>query len=187
MNRKKTELRSTRPMYTWEIQEARRVFGEQLRYERVRIHEGATWPDRVNRIGTRMKDMKSSGDPNAITLGNHIYFPVRLLAAPLPYTHSEFYKIPWLIHELTHAWQYQRLGWRYLVKALKAQISEGRMAYDFGGEEWLRICYRRGWKLTDFNLEQQGDIARTYYDRLCRGIDISAWLPFVTEFNQRFD
>ena len=185
--KKKASFQLIRPMYTWEIQEARRVFGDQVRYERVRIHENAAWPNRINRVGARIKEMKASDAPNAITLGNHMYFPVRLPGAPLKPGNPEYSKHPWLIHELTHVWQYQRLGWRYLVHALKAQIGEGRMAYDFGGEEWLRICYRRGWKLTDFNLEQQGDIASSYYDRLCRGIDIAAWLPYVTEFNQRFD
>lgn len=176
----------TRPLYTWEIQEARRVFGNQLHYERIRIHECAAWLQRVVRMGATLQRIPYTGEPTAITLGYHLYFPERMPAAPVALGHPEHSKICWLIHELTHTWQYQRLGWQYLFLALKAQFTLGAAAYDFGGKAGLILCSLRGGRLGDFNLEQQGDIARSYYETLVRGGEVTAWQPFIAEI-QQFD
>ena len=173
---------SVRSLYAWEIQEARSVFADRLNYDAVRIHENAGWPNTISKVGSWLKRSPYVETPNAITLGNQCYFPVKLLEFPVPHDHSEHGKIGWLIHELTHAWQYQRLGWRYLPKALDAQLRLGVTAYDFGGEAGLLKYHSMGWTLANFNLEQQGDIARTYYEALVRGKDVSAWLPYIAEF-----
>ena len=170
-----------RSMYSWEIQEARRVFANGLAYSQVRICECADWPNTMKRIGSWMQRVPYSGVPNAITLGNKCYFPVRLLETPVPLSNPGHYQIGWLIHELTHAWQYQRMGWGYLIKALQAQLSQGAQAYEFGGEAGLLGAFQQGKKLAGFNLEQQGDICRSYYERLCSGADVSAWQPYITE------
>jgi hypothetical protein len=175
---------SARFLYAWEIQEARRVFANGLQYEQIQLHEGADWPNSIHRIRTWLQGMPNKGTPNAITLGNQIYFPIKLLEAPVPIYHAEFHKIPWLIHELTHTWQYQHMGWRYLAKALGIQLRHGAEAYKFGGEEGLIDCFNRGWTLANFNLEQQGNIARSYYERIVQGKDVSAWLPYITEIRQ---
>jgi hypothetical protein len=170
-----------RSLYDWEIQEARRVFGSQLEYAAIRIHECVATPDKINRIGTRLKGLPAPTNHNAITLGNHCYFPVRLLEAPTPPESSESYKIGWLIHELTHCWQYQHQGWKYLAKALQAQFREGAQAYQFGDENGLLERLARGEKFANFNLEQQGDICRSYYERVVRGQNTQAWGPFIAE------
>ena len=172
---------SVRSLSAWEIQEARLVFDLGLQYECVRVHEGAAWPNAVNRLGMRLKGMPPVDVQNAITLGNHCYFPVKLQEQPVPPDNPDLSKISWLIHELTHAWQYQQLGWIYLAKALKAQFRLGAKAYEYGGEQGLIEGFQKGWKIMDFNLEQQGDITRDYYTRLRQGQDINAWLPFILE------
>lgn len=172
---------SKRSLYAWEIEEARRVFASQLDYSAVRIHECNLLPDRINGVGSRLKGLPPPETHNAITLGNHIYFPVRLLETPVRLDHPEHYKICWLVHELTHAWQYQHLGWRYLAMALKAQFREGVNAYNFGGEDGLLERLAQGARFLDFNLEQQGDIARSYYERLVRGQDTRAWNGLIAE------
>lgn len=177
----------SRPMYEWEINEARRVFGDRLAYKELQIHEGASWPDSINQVGAMVKRIQVIGVHNAITLGNDLYFPLRLPPEPLALGDAEYYKIPWLMHELTHAWQYQHIGWRYLAQALYAQVRLGARAYDFGDEAGLIESYKMGWRLHHFNPEQQGDIARSYYSRLVSGVDVSAWLPFVTELQQTID
>ncbi|MFC1878447.1 hypothetical protein ACFLZW_00900 [Chloroflexota bacterium] len=179
MSEKRTA--SVRPLYAWEIQEARIVFADGLRYQQVRIHENVKWPNRINRIGMFLKRMPYVEVNNAITLGNHIHFPIQILKEKAPVGHPEHYKLDWLIHELTHAWQYQHLGWKYLWMAINAQIREGKNAYDFGGVKGLKERYNKGLKLSDYNLEQQGDIARSYYLAICHGKDTSPWLPFITE------
>lgn len=178
---------SVRPLYAWEIQEARRVFGNQMRFEAIRVHECSSFPNDIDRLGSKLKRIPYTERNNAVTLGNHLYFPVKLLEALVPASHPEFYKMGWLIHELTHAWQYQQLGWRYLGMALQAQFRYGAKAYDFGGEEGLLKAFQEGSTLKSFNLEQQSDIARTYYETLVRGKDVSAWLPFVTELQQKIE
>jgi hypothetical protein len=174
--------RITRPLYDWEIQEAYRVFGDKIHYAPVRIHECAGWPDSIYKLSLKFQGRTPDAKVhNAITVGNHCYFPTPMCVALVPPDHPEFFKIPWLIHELTHVWQYQRMGWRYLFAALKAQTSLGAAAYQFGGEEGLRTRGSSGARLQDFNLEQQGDIARSYYERLAKGEDTSAWTRYVAE------
>jgi hypothetical protein len=125
--------------------------------------------------------------PNAVTVGYHCYFPVSLLQTLVPPEHAQHYLLSWLMHEMTHAWQYQHQGWGYLLKALQAQFAGGAQAYDFGGENGLREALQQNRGLLDFNPEQQGDICRTYYDRLRRGQDVSAWQPFIDELQQVID
>jgi hypothetical protein len=171
-------------MVPWEKQEARLVFGDGLQYERIRIHEDNLWTNAIDRIGRRIKKLPPSNVPNALTLGNHCFFPVKLLDQLVPVNHPEHCKQGWLIHELTHAWQYQHIGIRYLWYALLTQLRQKGMAYNFGGADGLLRLYRQGWNLNMFNMEQQGDIARTFYDRLARNEDVRAWMPFIEEFQK---
>jgi len=171
-----------RSLYAWEIHEARRVFAEGLHYERVRVHECSRWPQMIDQFGTRLHTGRYKPKPNAITLGNHCYFSSRLLSAPVEAHNPTHFKIGWLIHELTHVWQYQHMGWRYLVTALGVLLRYGRRGYEFGGEDGLVDRFKHGFQLTNFNLEQQGDIARSYYDRLVRDQDVRAWVPFIDQF-----
>jgi hypothetical protein len=174
-----------RPLYAWEEEAGRRVFGDNLDYRPVRIHECTSAPNRINQLGAFMKRVEIPKDShNAITLGNHIYFPIRMLEEPVPYGHPEHYKICWFIHELTHVWQYQQMGWRYLFLALQAQFRLKAGAYDFGGEQGLIAHHTQGKGLKHFNLEQQGDIARTYYECVMAERNTSAWEPFVKEFKK---
>ena len=174
-----------RSLYDWEILEARRVFGTSLKYDRVRVHENATWTNAMDRLGRRLKRMPALETHNAITLGNHCFFPVRLPDRLQLPGDGEHYKVCWLVHELTHAWQYQHMGWIYLVKALSAQFRQKGSAYDFGHADGLKKRRKEGWDLRKFNLEQQGDIARSYYERLCRGEDVAEWLPYIDELQDR--
>ena len=176
--------RSTRALYAWEVEEARQVFGSSLRYERVKIHEGYAWTNTIDRIGHWLKKMSYAKNNNAITLGYHCYFPVHLPKQALIPGDPEHYQIGWLIHELTHAWQYQRLGWRYLWKVLSAHMYARQAAYDFGGESGLKSLDQGRSILNMFNLEQQGDIARSYYNRLVAGEDVSAWIRYIEEFKE---
>ena len=72
--------RRVRPLYDWEIAEARRVFGDSLRYGSVRIHECSTWTDALDRLGRKLKRLDPPGprDHNAVTLGFHLHFPINL-------------------------------------------------------------------------------------------------------------
>ena len=176
----------TRGLYVWEIAEFRPVFADSLAYERVRIHEGSTFPDQIDRIGRRLKGMDPPGEGshNAITLGNHCYFPVALPKELVPVSDPESYKLDWLVHEITHAWQYQQMGWIYLYKALRAQFRDKELAYDFGGEDGLLKSRQKKVAFKKFNPEQQGNITQAYYVRLRGGKDITAWEPFIKDIHK---
>lgn len=176
-----------RTVYQWEADEFSPVFGNTLDFSRVRIHECTMWPDAIDRIGRRLKRMPPPGerDHNALTLGNHCYFPVRLPETMPPIGHRDEYKLDWLVHELTHAWQYQHVGWSYLFKALWAQFREKALAYDFGGEKGLLKSREKDKLFKDFNPEQQGNITQTFYKRLRKGEDVSAWKPFIDELQKQ--
>jgi len=169
-----------RPLAPHEVAEARKVFGDQFDYESVRIFEGHELPNFLDDIGNIIKKMPKRDErtKNAITLGNWCLFG-RNLETERPHDMS------WMIHELTHVWQYQTLGWDYLFEALDAQKKLGAKAYDFGGEEGLKKQRKKGVSLKAFNLEQQGDIAKGYYQRLVRGEDTREWEDFIEQFRKR--
>ena len=179
---------SVRPLHDWEIAEAREVFDDSLRYDRVRVHECATWTDKIHRLGHRLRGLPppSADEHNAITLGYSCFFPI-----PMPKTlatANHRLGMPWLIHELTHAWQYQHTGWVYLLKALWVQITLGAEGYKFGDADGLRAARQKNWTFGKFNPEQQGNITMTYYvhKRANRPASfLSAWEPFIDEIKQR--
>ncbi len=166
----------SRKLAPHEIREAKRVFGENFDYASIRIFEGNELPNFLDDIGNIIKKMPKRDErvKNAITIGNWCLFG-RELATERPHDMS------WMIHELTHAWQYQTMGWDYLFQALDAQKKLGAKAYDFGGESGLKSRRKNGVALKDFNMEQQGDIAKNYYQRLVEGDDTSAWDQYIRE------
>ena len=179
-----------RPLAPHEVAEARLVFGESLDYARAYVFEGATWTDFVDKIGAALqKRRRAPDDHNAITLGDTSYFPIPIRTGPEVLAQGDLNHMTWLIHELTHQWQYQHLGWRYLKEALHIQLKEGRRAYDYKREfgshaEALKEAAKAGRKFVQFNPEQQGDIARDYYLRFKQNSDCAPWEPFVQELQK---
>ena len=157
--------------------EARRVFGANLDYSRIWVYEGVAWPNWVACIGARLARRDPPGD-NAITLGNRLFFPVSLRTSQAALESGVGRDFAWLIHELAHAWQYQHVGPRYLMRAIAAQVRLGPQAYDYGGEEGLRQAAGSGKGLLSFNPEQQADIARDIYLMALQGEVGEAWRPF---------
>ncbi len=141
-----------RPLTAAERDAARTVFSGALRMDGVTISEST-----VIALGGYAR-----------TIPDHIYFPNGSFDEP------GF--VPWLIHELTHVWQYQRgapMG-NVIVSAFRGH-------YDYGGEEGLRKAWADGDNFADFGFEQQGDILQHYYERARAGIDTSAFEPFVAQ------
>jgi protein-disulfide isomerase-like protein with CxxC motif len=88
------------------------------------------------------------------------------------------------MHELTHAWQAERTGVRYLLQALQAQMKLGPQVYEYGGESAVRAATAAGKTLAEFNVEQQAEIARDFYMHGRHGLDVSAWMPFAAELSR---
>ena len=89
----------------------------------------------------------------------------------------------WLMHELTHAWQYQHDGIIYLYQAVFKSPTY-RYAPDGKQGEALKGFSKEGKVFRDFNREQQGDIVRDYYYYLVQNADVSAWEPYLKELHE---
>ena len=161
--------------------EAQLVFGASVVYERVAIVEDVAWPNWAGRIGSWLSRAEAPKN-NAVALGNKLYFPKRLQTDNPADPVGSLTNMAWLIHELTHVWQYQHFGLVYLPQVIWAHIRDRSEAYNYGFEAGLRKALARGGRLENFNREQQGEIARHYYYRLKEGKNVSAWLPFIAEF-----
>jgi hypothetical protein len=135
-----------------ESEAARMVFGESLDLDRV-VLAGAPILG-IDRI--------------ARALPNAIYFPLDAYRKGL--------SLRWVIHELTHAWQYQ-----HGVSLATTLYHAVRGIYDYGGEKELRVALKAGKRFTDFNTEQQGEILADYFDYSRKGRDVSAWEPFAEQ------
>lgn len=166
--------------------EAQLVFGAGLDYTRARIWEDTRWPNWIADVGAVRHRYRRTWN-NAVTLGDTSYFPITLRTTPEVIASGELADIGWLMHELTHQWQFQRMGWRYLWQALRVQMRDGLRSYNYQAHhptkaDALRAIQAARLTLMDFNMEQQGDLARDYYLALKQGRDVRAWEAFVAEF-----
>jgi hypothetical protein len=177
----------SRPLTASETTEARLVFAGTLDYTHAFVSENAHWPDWVDTMGASLqKRIREPDDHNAVTVGQTSFFPVTLATSAELIAAGNLRDMAWLMHELTHQWQFRRMGWTYLGLALSVQLRLGRLAYNYQGiypstEAALLAAHAEGRRLADFNLEQQGDLARDYYYRLKGGLSCAAWEPFVQE------
>jgi hypothetical protein len=121
-----------------ELEIARQVFGNSLDLKAVRLTDGGF------------------NDGKARVLDNTIYFP----PGELDNTKNARFR-GWLVHELTHVWQYQHGA---NVTDLLPDAVFGN--YDYGGTVGLD----QGKAFTDFGTEQQADILRDYYRYSTQGL-----------------
>jgi hypothetical protein len=89
-----------------------------------------------------------------------------------------------VVHELTHVYQYERVGTVYIGQALHSQSVLGRKAYDYGGADGLAQARAAGKRYADYNREQQGQIAQDYHARLHAKTDVTAYEPFIRELRE---
>lgn len=169
----------TRTLTPREISEARLVFHDQLDFGPIRIRETASWTNVVSRVHAWLQHTTPPTDV-AITIGNHIFLPRRVQTATAGGLFS-LSDMGWLMHELTHVWQYQHIGMHYALTALILQLRYGVDAYAYGGEVGLKQAKRMGKSLQDFNLEQQADIVRHYYLRLRSNQSTDAWAHVIDD------
>ncbi len=118
-----------------EIQEARLAFGENIDFQRVLIDEKAV-------LGCKK--------------GNFAYVSFYIINYWGKMSDSH------LIHELAHVWQYERIGARYMPRAIQAQQS--REGYNYGGVKALQELENQN--ITNFNslnMEQQAEVFTDFY------------------------
>lgn len=150
----------TRPLTAQEIEVAAAVLGEAaLNYKRVRLAQGGilTYAFRLNKN-------------RAFSTWHTINMP--------PDRDKD---LPLLVHELTHTFQFERVGTVYIGQALLEQKKHGRAAYHYGGEDGLLTDCAAGKHYRDYNREQQGQITQDYCALLHAGKDTSAYTPFIAQ------
>ncbi|MFD5829213.1 hypothetical protein [Lentzea sp. NPDC060358] len=139
-----------------EAEIARQVFGDALDISALRLAEGGL----LGSFGV------------ARTLPRVVTFPRGVLTTPQHQARFE----RWLVHELTHAYQYQhgRSVLSLLPTAVAGFFRKG--IYDYGGVEGLR-----GRSFGDFNSEQQANIVADYYylSTYEPSRDLSAYEPYI--------
>lgn len=127
---------NSRPLHKWEIEMAKAVYGENLKYNVITIDEKGIFGFKIfpaAKAYVSYHTINSNG-----TLENGV-----------------------LIHEFIHIWQYERFGTAYALRALLAQNS--KMQYNYGGVTALRSAIAKKLDFLSFNFEQQGDIIQDYY------------------------
>jgi hypothetical protein len=149
-----------RGLRTDEIEVARSVFGNELDTSQIRLTDD------------------SPASPDAVALPNNIKFPPGALPPSDLNMPLDLKYRAWLVHELTHQWQYQH-GRTVPGLALDAWGDD----YDYGGEQGLIAADKQGKRFGEFNNEEQGDILRDYYNRRETGKDTSAYEPFVRQIH----
>jgi hypothetical protein len=132
-------------------------------------------------VGAALTGRSAPSGDNAVTLGRSVYLPRTLRTGPADLDARLFGDMAWLIHELTHVWQFGHGGYRYALAAVIGQLRLGSAVYRYGGEQGLAEAAGRPARWSDFNPEQQGDIVRDYYLRRKAGACVAAWEPFLAE------
>lgn len=166
-----------------EIREADSVFGSEVAYGAVWVHEGVRWPNWIAAVGAALTRQPRPKGMNSVTLGEHLYFPCRLHTEPVHLEAGLIGDLGWLMHEMTHVWQFRQGGTRTAFEAVWQQLRLGPAVYDYGGQTGLEAASARHASLADFNPEQQGDIVRDYYLRKKMGLATRAWEPFIAELH----
>lgn len=119
----------TRPLNSQERDLLIRIFGDSINLDPVRI------------AYTRL----ISASTAAYTMGNTILIPV-----------GSSTDTSTLVHEMTHVWQYQTMGTRYISDSALHQAIQGIHAYD--------VDLVAGQSFYSYSAEQQAVIVERYYD-----------------------
>ena len=93
--------------------------------------------------------------------------------------------LPIVVHELTHVYQYECVGSRYLGEAIYMLIKTKRDCYNYGGRAGLQDAGSTGMGYRDFNREQQAKITQDFYDLKAQGKDVTAYEPFIAQVRAR--
>lgn len=139
----------SRPLTEGECELARSVFGDSLQLQDVRL-KTAWWV---------LKNY-------AVSPNGHIYFHSDNWLAD--FSKASLSKQSWLIHELTHVWQ-----WQQGLKVVRGALLNRRYAYELkAGKSFFR-----------YGIEQQARMVQDYFIRRKLGQecwDLEECIPFLT-------
>lgn len=155
-------LAHTTPLTAAETAVIRDIIGLQMRFVDVRLAEGGLtkWIFRVN--------------------GNLAFTAWHTIFLPQTPARSR-QNTALLVHEMTHVYQYEQVGTRYMTEAIYMLITTRRNCYQYGGSAGLAQAHAQQLSLADFNREQQAQIAQDYFCLQIAGEDVTSYLPYVDE------
>jgi hypothetical protein len=131
--------RHTRQLTKYELAALKLVFKNSVIYQHVRVKEHSKFA----KMGAKFTKAPHLG----FVFLNTIHFSRQINA------NASLSDMAWLVHEVVHVSQFQKVGIIYIIKALRAQRNGGYF-YD---ESWLDAA------LKDFNFEQQAEIAKHFF------------------------
>lgn len=156
----------TTPLTTEEIAMMSEIIGPgAIRYHEVRVAQGGIL-NLIFRIN-----------------GNLAFATWRTINIPQTGRHTRQNQ-PLIAHELTHVYQYEVVGSRYLGEAIYMLIKTKRDCYDYGGQNGLVFACSSGIHYCDYNREQQAMIVQDYCALEQVDADSSAYQPFINELQQ---
>ncbi|MCX2897798.1 type VI secretion system tip protein VgrG, partial [Pseudomonas mandelii] len=130
-----------RPLTIGEIAMARTIFKDAVNYEKVKVHHGGWW-------------LFFGFQNTAVTPNGEMYFPESTELYRDDFSSDKDHRINALfMHEMTHVWQYQ-LG--YPVKSAGVTVTSR-------GDEVYKYTLSESGTLSDYNMEQQGEIISDYF------------------------
>jgi hypothetical protein len=171
---------NTRTLTSGEKGEAEKTFKNSISYWQVRVDEYSL----IAKIGAAFK----GGGGMGVTTFHTVNFNQKITAGP---GSSDMH---WLTHELTHVSQYEHRGSQYLGEAVHAQATVG---YDYNGPNalWRPSTHVNpntlGKHFSQFNREQQGDIAADYYYSLygntAQSNSVGSFTPVTSDYEPVVD
>ncbi|HRQ41764.1 MAG TPA: DUF4157 domain-containing protein [Chloroflexota bacterium] len=155
-------LAHTTPLTTAETAVITDTVGIRLRFTDVRLAEGglSKWIFRFN--------------------GNLAFTAWHTIFLPQTPARSR-QNLALLVHELTHVYQYEQVGSRYMTEAIYMLIATRRDCYAYGGAGGLQQAYENQMLLSSFNREQQAQIVQDYFSLHVAGEGVTAYLPYINE------
>jgi hypothetical protein len=150
----------TRPLNDEELRAAAAVLGKRaIRYHDIRVAHGGV-VDLVFRLNK-----------------NRAFVTWHTINVPIDTQEN----LPVMVHELTHVYQFERVGSIYIGQGLWVQRKMGRDAYHYGGADGLKSGLATGKRYCHYNREQQGQIAQDFCALMHSGRDTTAYEPFIQE------
>lgn len=169
-----------------ELAEAQQVFEAAIRYRPIKISESSSIALVVGLVGSIFDGGGRRPVANAMTIGYSIRFSRALKTDKSYDEQARIGDMAWLIHELTHVWQYEDSGWIYLPQAVSERVLQGSKAYQYSPKSGLlnrgkdlEQLWDEGIRFRDLHREQQGNVVRDYFVALKTDIDTSGWEPFI--------
>ncbi|MCP5095631.1 MAG: hypothetical protein GY943_08780 [Chloroflexi bacterium] len=161
-------ITKTTPLTGAEMGMAASVVGSTgMRFEDIRVAEGGLLERLIFKLN-----------------GNLAFATWHTVNLPLTGRHTREHW-PLVMHELTHVYQYEHVGTRYLGEAIYMLIKTKRDCYNYGFIEGLVTAVSTGKSYKDHNREQQAMIVQDYCTLTARGDDTVAYEPFLAQLRNK--